>query len=620
MDAPRTIGDYAVVGNCRTAALVSRTGAVDWLCLPRFDGPAVFAALLDRERGGRLAITPRGEARVERRYEPDTNVLETVFRVPGGACVLRDAMPVESEEAKRRFLVPEHELLREIEGLEGEVALDVVFEPRPDYGAGGAVLTEHGALGLHAEVGHGELVLRTDVPLRRAPDGASAAGVCRVRAGERRHVSLSFASEAPSVVPPLGEAARERLATTAAWWRAWAGRCAYGGPYRAAVARSALALKLMTYAPSGAVVAAPTTSLPEWPGGVRNWDYRYCWLRDASITVRALFALGYAAEAEAFLQWMLHATRLTWPALQVVYDVFGGARLSERTLEHLAGFAGSRPVRVGNGAHAQLQLDVYGEVVDAAAQFAGRDGRFDRDTQQFLVGLGRTVCERWREPDEGIWEVRAGRFQHTHSKVLCWVALDRLLGMHARRWLAVPVDRFHTVAAAIRTVIETEGWSARAGSYVARFGSDAVDASLLVLPLYGYVDARAPRMRATWTRVLGSLGRGDALVQRYAPEGLDDGLPAGEGCFGLASFWAVECLARAGEVEHARRRFERLLGYANDVGLYAEEIDPATGAALGNFPQAFTHVGLISAALALAEARGEDALDRARAPRPGVAV
>ncbi|HET8632070.1 MAG TPA: glycoside hydrolase family 15 protein, partial [Thermomicrobiales bacterium] len=445
-------------------------------------------------------------------------------------------------------------------------------------------------------------------------DGRAARGVARIRAGERRYLSCTYGEEVPAVVPPLGEMARARVERSARWWRDWAARCAYRGPYREAVVRSALALKLMAYAPSGAVVAAPTTSLPEQLGGVRNWDYRYCWLRDASFTLRALYALGYREEAEAFLGWMLHATRLTWPELQVLYDVFGEAHLPERALPHLDGYAGSRPVRVGNDAHGQLQLDVYGEVLDAVARFARHGGRFDRDTVRLLDGLGHTVCARWREPDEGIWEGRSGRFHHTHSKALCWVALDRLIQMRAAGQLHVCVDTFRAERDAIRREVERRGYNERLGSYTRTLDGDELDASLLTLPLYGYIDAQHPRMRATCARIHERLAR-DGLVYRYESK-TDDGLPPGEGAFGICSFWAVECLARGGDVAAATRAFERLLGCANDVGLFAEEIDPATGAALGNFPQAFTHVGLINAALTLAECSERGARAARAQPAP----
>ena len=429
-DAYPPIGDYALIGDGRSAALVSRDGSLDWLCWPRFDSPSIFAALLDTERGGRFRVRPTGTFRSERRYLPDTNVLETVFHTSSGTVALRDLMPVASEEDKRAALSPEHEVLREIEGLAGQVEVEVVYTPRPDYGRKHPDLTSRGAFGLWCEVPGGALALHSDLPLQLTPDGHGAYGAATIAAGERKHLSLVYSTDAPGVIPLLEDAARDRVERSIRWWRDWANRGTYDGPYRDAVMRSALVLKLMTYAPSGAVVAAPTTSLPEEIGGVRNWDYRYCWLRDASLTLRALFDLGYAEEAEAYLSWILHATRLTWPELQVLYDVFGEAHLPESELPHLSGYANSRPVRVGNDAHGQLQLDVYGEVIDAVTCFVARGGHIDRDTARMLSGLGETVCRRWREPDEGIWEGRAGRFHHTHSKVLCWVALDRLITLH----------------------------------------------------------------------------------------------------------------------------------------------------------------------------------------------
>jgi GH15 family glucan-1,4-alpha-glucosidase len=597
------IGHYAIIGDCRSAGLVSGDGSLDWLCLPHFDSPSIFAAVLDAENGGRFLVRPTGEFRTERRYLANTNVLETVFRTPTGACALRDLMSASSEEDKRAHLTPEQEVLRELEGLEGEVEVEVLYGPRPDYGRARPLLEQRGAFGLWCEIDGAALVLRSELPLELTDGDRSACGVARIRGGERKYLSLTYSAEAPAVVPLLGEAARGRIERTVRWWQEWANRCTYEGPYREAVVRSALALKLMTYAPSGALVAAPTTSLPEAIGGVRNWDYRYCWLRDASFTLRALFTLGYREEAEAYIGWLLHATRLTWPELHVLYDVFGEAKLPERELPHLEGYAGSRPVRIGNDAHGQLQLDVYGEVINGAARFLGRGGRFDRDTSRMLDGLGRTVCRRWREPDEGIWEGRSGRFHHTHSKMLCWVALDRLVEMHEAGHLEVSVDLFRANRDEIRRDIESHGYNEQIGSYTHTFDGDEMDASLLTLPLYGYIEGKHPRMRSTCARIHEKLAR-DGLVFRYET-GTDDGLPPGEGAFGICSFWAVECVARGGNVAAATRTFERLLAYANDVGLFAEEIDPDTGEALGNFPQAFTHIGLINAALTLAEYHDE---------------
>ena len=588
---------YGLIGDCRSAGLVSLDGSLDWLCFPRFDSPSIFAALLDPVAGGRFRIRPTGQFQAERRYLPGTNILEVTFRSETGTCMLRDLMPVASEEDKRSMLTPEHEILREVEGVSGTVELEIVYEPRPQYGRLRPRLQQRGRLGIWCDAHGALLTLRSEFPLHLAPDHLSASTVTCIRTGERKYLSLTYSEEGPAVFPLLGDAARAKLEQTTRWWQRWADRCGYRGPYRDAVVRSALALKLMTYAPSGAIVAAPTTSLPEQVGGPRNWDYRYCWLRDASFTLRALFTLGYTLEAEAFLNWMLHATRLTWPELQILYDVYGEAHVGEEELAHLTGYAGSRPVRIGNQAYDQLQLDVYGEVLDAVALVAPHLAHFDRDTIRLLNGLGQTVCRRWREPDEGIWEGRGGRFQHTHSKVLCWVALDRLIQLHTAGYHELPVDHFREHRDALHQAIEMHGYNEHLGSYTRTFDGDAVDGSLLVLPLYGYIDATHPRMRSTFERVKAQLAHG-SLFYRYASE-TDDGLSGGEGAFGMCSFWAVEYVAKRGDVPTATRMFEELLTYGNDVGLFAEEIDPVSGAALGNFPQAFTHIGLINAALTL---------------------
>jgi GH15 family glucan-1,4-alpha-glucosidase len=473
--------------------------------------------------------------------------------------------------------------------------MELLYQPRPDYARAAPRLVDRAAWGTWCDVGQSVAILRSDIPVTIRAD--TAAGQADVHAGQSLCVSFSYATYSPAAVPSLGAAASDRLERSIAWWQQWSARCTYDGPHREQVLRSVLLLKLLSYAPTGAILAAPTTSLPEEIGGARNWDYRYCWLRDASLTVRALLQLGYADEAAAFCAWLLHTTRLTLPDVNIVYDVFGRTELPERELPHLSGYRGSRPVRIGNGAVAQFQLDVYGELIDAVAQFLIPSvSRLDRDTRRMLEGIGETVCRRWQEPDEGIWEVRAGRRHHTHSKVLAWVAVDRLLRLADAGLVSIPVQRYRAVRDAIRAAIERDGWNDARQSYVRTFGGDELDASLLLLPIYGYASGSAPRVESTTERILEHLARGP-FVHRYLPG--EDGVPGGEGAFGIASFWAVEALARAGQVERARTMFELLLGHANDVGLYGEEFDATTGAPLGNFPQAFTHVGLINAALAL---------------------
>ncbi len=612
--AYRPIGDYAIIGDCHSAALVSRDGALDWLCLPRFDSPSLFAALLDAENGGKFVVRPTSDFEVRRRYLPDTAVLETTFASATGVARLLDLMSVSSEPEKRSQLQPDHEVLRVIECLDGEIEVEVTCDPRPDYAHAAPRLRDRGPLGFHSSHRAQLLVLRSEIPMQLTIDHSGVAGRERLVRGDRRRIALTFTRGTPAVIPALGAVADTRVARTVHWWRDWAARCSYAGPFRQSVVRSAITLKLLTYAPSGAVVAAPTTSLPETLGGVRNWDYRFCWVRDASLTLQALFDLGYPAEAEAFLSWLLHTTRMTHPELQVIYNVYGEKRLPERELTHLEGYAHSRPVRVGNGAAQQLQLDNYGEVTDAVYEFVARGGRLDHQTARLLVGLGHGVCRRWREPDEGIWEIRSERRHHTYSKAMCWVALDRLVRLHDEGHLRAPVDYFRQQRDAVREDVERHGYNEELGSYTAWYGGDSVDASLLLLARYGFVDPTSQRMIGTYNLVHERLAANGLLYRYVTPH---DGLPPGDAAFGICSFWAVETRARQGEVAEAVARFEQLLRLANDVGLFAEEIEPELGTAMGNFPQAFTHVGLIDAALTLTAGTGQPgprAHEKRRAP------
>lgn len=594
------IEDYAIIGDCASAALVGRDGSIDWLCWPRFDSPSIFARLLDAEAGGHFHIRPAGDYSVDRRYLPDTTVLETTFTTDEGVLRLTDLMPVAGREAYRHELWPEHEILRKVECVAGTVEVAVTCDPRPEYGRVDPPLDDRGPHGFFYNHEGAVLIVRSGLPLTLSRGRGALHGRTHLRAGDRHFVSLTYDEGEPAVLPLLGDPAQQKLEQSVAYWQDWAAQCTYDGPYRDAVVRSALTLKLMTYAPSGAIVAAPTTSLPEAIGGARNWDYRYCWLRDAALTLRALYELGYEEEGRAFFSWLLHATWLTAPELSVLYDVHGNARLTERTLPHLEGYRQSPPVRVGNGAHDQLQLDTYGELVSAAYEFVRREQSLDSWHATLLVGLGNEVCDRWREPDEGIWEVRSGRHHHTFSKAMCWVALDRLIALHEAGYLQAPVERYRTEAERIRAAVEENGFNEEMGSYVATFGGTRVDASLLLLPAYGYVEATDPRMASTFDCHHEALAQ-DGLLYRYPP-GTDDGLSSEEGAFGICSFWDEEMFARLGRLDEARENLDLTLSYANDLGLFAEEIDPATGTFLGNFPQAFTHVGLINAALTLEKA------------------
>jgi len=588
-----TIEDYALIGDGRSAALVSRAGSLDWLCWPRFDSPPVFGALLD-PNGGNWSIAPVAPATVTRRYVDDTNVLETRFTCETGTFVLIDLMTVADE--KDKGLIPDHEVLRRVVCERGEVELELSFVPRPDFGRLHTHASADARLGLRWELGARLFTLRSQVPITL--DGERARARFRMRAGEAVDFSFTFDEEGPAVLPPLGDHARARIERSIEWWRTWAARAKYDGPHRHEVIRSALAIKLMSFAPSGAIIAAPTTSLPERLGDTRNWDYRFCWLRDASFTARALLSLGYIEDADAFCSWLLHTTRLTRPELDVIYDVYGNKPIAERELANVAGYAGSRPVRVGNAAFHQLQLDMYGEVIDATSQLAYAVGTLDRDTQQLLREFGKYVCGHWQLPDQGIWEPR-GRPEHrTHSRLLCWVALDRILDLQRRGLLTrVSADDVARQRAAIRADIEAHAWDPFRKTYVASLGSADLDASVLLMSWYGFHPASSMRMRSTYDRIIEKLGAGPGLIHRK-----EESLRAGEGAFWLCSFWAVEHLALGGGgLDEARALFEAACRYSNDIGLMSEVVDPTTHALLGNFPQAYTHVGLISAALSLAE-------------------
>ncbi len=590
------IGDYALIGDARSAALISRRGSLDWLCWPRFDSPLIFGAIVDPKIGGHWSIRPTRDSQISRRYIDNTNVLETTLATDSGKIVLTDFMPVATEEEKRRRLWPEQELIRQIKCSDGEVPATMEFHPRPDYGRVPAKIRRAGKFGWRTNVGRDVLWLRSEIDLEC--DGDSLSARTTLKSGDVISFSLTYSRESPAVLPPLGDLVTQKLNLSINCWQQWSDQIKYDGPYRKQVVRSALVLSLLTYAPSGALVAAATSSLPECIGGELNWDYRFCWLRDAALAVRALFALGYETDAEAFVSWLLHATRLTRPELKTLYDVHGNYIPRERDLGHLAGYKNSRPVRLGNAASEQFQLDVYGEVIDAVSHFIQGDKKIDRETQKMLRQYGDYVCRCWQEPDNGMWESRGPRQQFTQSRMLCWAALDRLLDLANRGHLSnLNIDKVSRVRDQIRKEIEVRGWNEKLQSYTQVFDGDTVDANALLLVIYGFADPNSERMQKTHARLREKLSPKPGLMYRD-----EDSPKKGEGAFGVCNFWEADFRARAGEIDEAHRAFKAVLAYASDVDLFAEEIDPETGDALGNFPQAFTHLGLINAALSISEA------------------
>jgi GH15 family glucan-1,4-alpha-glucosidase len=584
------IRDCAAIGDGRTVALVARDGAIDWLPFPALDGPAVFSALLDQARGGRFLVEPEIPYEVQRRYLTATNVLETTFLTDHGVVSVTDAITLPVGP-----LGPFMELQRRIEGHSGSVPLRWRVEPRFGYGGGelragrraGVPVFESGpdAVAVCA-YDAGEVESRTD-------DGIEARLV--VREGMRGVIALCFAHEEPLVLPARNEL-DARFEETCAIWRGWAEGRSYSGPWKEAVLRSALALKLLVHAPSGAVAAAATTSLPEELGGERNWDYRFCWIRDSAFTLDAFLQLGCPAEARAYFWWLMHASQLTHPRLRVLYTLNGADRAPEQELS-LEGYRGSRPVRVGNGAAEQLQLDTYGELMQTSWLYAGAGNRIDPDIARRLAGIADFVCDVWREPDSGIWEVRSEPVHFTQSKMMCWVALERAVDLARRGVIADDhAPAWEVEAEAIRDFIESECWSPAKQSYVRFAGSEETDASLLLGLLHGF-EGRAERLSGTVEAIRRELSDGP-YVHRYRGE---DGLAGTEGAFLSCSFWLTEALARGGRVDEAAELMDQLVALANDVGLYGEEIDPATNEFLGNTPQALSHLALISAAVAIDE-------------------
>jgi GH15 family glucan-1,4-alpha-glucosidase len=599
------IGDYALLSDCRSAALVSRAGSVDWLCFPRFDAPAVFARILD-PGAGHFAIRPAGEFQARRAYVDQTMVLETTFVTATGTVVLTDAMAVGRDDRGHRLGAGSPGvLLRQLACTGGEVDVEVHYAPRPEYGLIYPIL-EQVPGGLAARGGADRLLLsgppgfRVDGAL-----GSTATARLHLAAGQTAMFALQHGqmAEPPIAAWDPGQVAT-RLADTIEGWRSWSViHQSYEGPWRDLVHQSGRVLQALTFQPTGAIIAAPTTSLPETIGGVRNWDYRYTWVRDASLTMAALWVAACPDEANKFFGFLADAaaSQLRRGAdLQIMFGIGGERDLSERELPHLAGWRDSRPVRVGNGAWTQRQLDVYGELLGAAQRLIDRLGKLDPVTQQFLAAAADTAASRWTEKDQGIWEIRGQPQDFLYSKLMCWVAVDRAIALAPQLGAEDRVAGWTAARDQIRAVILEHGWSEKAGAFTQAFGSEDLDASNLMLAITGFLPGDDPRMKATIDATAAHLTDKRGLVYRYLAH---DGLAGEEGTFLLCTFWLAHAQALAGELDQATATFERAVAAINDVGLLAEEVDPGSGEMIGNFPQAFSHIGLVNAAWAISQAR-----------------
>ncbi|MGW3016383.1 glycoside hydrolase family 15 protein [Streptomyces longwoodensis] len=584
------IEDYALIGDEQTAALVGPDGSADWLCLPRFDSGACFARLLGDEDNGHWRIAPKGVRGhcTRRAYRPDTLILDTEWETDEGVVRVTDLMP-------QRDVAPD--LVRIVEGVRGRVTVRSTLRLRFDYGA--VIPWMRRADGHRVAIAGPDAVwLRTEPPVRTWGEDFGTHSEFTVAEGERVAFVLTWHPShhpRPPLVDPF-----EALRTSVEDWRAWAARCTYDGPYRDAVVRSLITLKALTYRPTGGIVAAATTSLPEQLGGVRNWDYRFCWLRDSTLTLGALLAAGYHEEAEAWRNWLLRAVAGDPADLQIMYGLAGERRLPEAELPWLSGFAGSAPVRIGNAAVEQLQLDVYGEVMDSLS-LGRRAGLSPRPHVWSLqCVLMRWLDENWRQPDEGLWEVRGGRRQFVHSKVMVWVAADRAVrALEEHPELRGDPDRWRALRDEVHQEVCEKGYDPERNTFTQSYGSRDLDASLLLIPRVGFLPPDDPRVVGTVDAVRDELGHG-GLVRRYTTDGATvDGLPGDEGTFLVCSFWLADALHMTGRTKEARELFERLAGLANDVGLLSEEYDPVAGRHLGNFPQAFSHIGLVNTALTL---------------------
>ncbi len=596
------IADYGLIGDTHSCALVSRAGSIDWLCFPRFDSASVFGRIIDWGRGGHFAITPVGIRNVTRRYLPRTNVLETTFETNSGVARLTDFMAIEpeSDPAQPKSVQTSHLVARILECVEGSVDVRLDCQPRFDYGSirpHVALVDEHNGF---AHGGADAIALYCSAPLRIEGDGY--VGEARLAEGKWMTAAVSYESRFGHRAEDVTEHAFDRLlADTTDFWEKWASTFDYEGEFADQVLRLALTLKALSHAPTGALVAAPTTSLPEHIGGPRNWDYRFTWIRDAAFAVYALSIVGLHREAATFKEWLEWSTAGHPAELRVMYGLGGEHRLTEQELP-LRGYRDSRPVRIGNGAQGQFQLDIYGELMDSAHLYRRLGNEVDPEYWEFLRGVVDFVIDHWREPDDGVWESRGDRQHFVFSKAMCWVALDRAVSAVEETGLPGDVERWRRVRDEIRVDVLAQGFNERIGAFTQAYGSDALDASVLMLPLFRFIDANDPKMRSTIEVIKRDLTNDQGFVYRY--RNLDDGVGGDEGTFTICTFWLCDNLVELGEIDEARDLFCRAMAVANDLGLYSEETDVDDGM-LGNFPQAFSHLSMINAAVHLSRAAHE---------------
>ena len=600
------IEDYGIVGNMRTCALIGVNGSVDWFCCPNFDSPSVFGAILDDRKGGFFKISPLLDSQpvYKQVYWPATNVLVTRFLAENGVAEVIDFMPVTTAEHPHEHT----ELIRRVNCVRGVVPFILECYPAFNY-ARDPHATEINSRGASFTSRNLRLQLSTNVLLE--PDESGVVGAFVLNEGQSTTISIGvIEDDAAGYQPPSDDESEALFEETVSYWRNWLSQCTYQGRWREMVERSALVLKLLTYEPTGAIIAAPTCSLPEDLGGVRNWDYRYTWIRDAAFTLYALLRIGFTNEASRFMHWLesqIDPHNDDWSNIQILYGIDGRLKLDETTLDHLDGYRGSKPVRIGNGAYDQLQLDIYGELMDSVYLFNRYGEPISFDFWTKLRQMTNWVCDNWRLADEGIWETRGGRQQFVYSKLMCWVTLDRALKLAEAR--SFPSERFRWIETRdeIYEEIQAKGWSEERQAFIQHYGSNSLDASNLIMPLVFFMSPTDPRMLSTIDAINRSPQQGglvaDSLVYRYNHEQFADGLTGHEGTFNMCTFWLVEALTRAGwgdprKLDQARLMFEKMLGYANHLGLYAEETGPR-GEGLGNFPQAFTHLALISSAFNL---------------------